>query len=340
MADPRFFDRAGPFSLSAIADKCGAQLLNAGDADLIIEDVAALDVAGAGQIGFLDNRKYRDQFIVSKAQACIVHPDMAPSAPAGMALLTSPAPYKTYARVASLFYPQAYPAPFISERAGIHETAQIGAGCVIEDFAVIKAGAIIGNGCWIEAGAVIGSNVVMGAGCRIGSGASVSHTMMGDNVRLYPGVRAGQDGFGFAIDPAGHVKVPQLGRVIIGNNVEIGANTTIDRGAGPDTVIGDGCWIDNLVQIGHNAKLGRGCIIVAQAGVSGSTVLDDFVAIGGQVGIAGHLKIGKGARIAAQSGVMRDISAGEEHMGYPAIPIKQFMRQTAYLARLADKKNT
>ena len=161
--------------------------------------------------------------------------------------------------------------------------------------------------------------------------------MIGSYSRLYPGVRVGQDGFGFAIDPAGHVKVPQLGRVIIEEHVEIGANTTIDRGAGPDTVIGQGTWIDNLVQIGHNVKIGRGCIIVSQVGISGSTVLGDFVAVGGQVGIAGHLQIGSGVRIAAQSGIMKDIPAGDEVMGSPAVPIRQYMKQVAFLKRLVKK---
>ena len=155
---------------------------------------------------------------------------------------------------------------------------------------------------------------------------------------VYTLARIGQDGFGFAIDPAGFVKVPQLGRVIIEDSVEIGANTTIDRGAGPDTVIGQGTWIDNLVQIGHNVKIGKGCVIVSQAGISGSTIIDDFVMIGGQAGIAGHLHVGSGAKVAAQSGIMRNIPAGEEQMGYPALPMKQFMRQIATLNRLSKKK--
>ncbi len=150
-------------------------------------------------------------------------------------------------------------------------------------------------------------------------------------------MRVGQDGFGFAIDAAGHVRVPQLGRVLIHDGVQIGANTTIDRGAGPDTIIGAGTWIDNLVQIGHNVQIGRGCIIVAQVGISGSTVLEDFVALGGQTGVAGHLRIGSGAQVAAQSGVMRDIPVGESQMGSPAVPSKTHMRQLATLKQLIKK---
>jgi len=202
---------------------------------------------------------------------------------------------------------------------------------------VILDGVQIGKGCYIEAGAVIGRNVQIGDYVRIGANANISHAHIGSYSRLYPGVRVGQDGFGFAIDPKGHVKVPQLGRVMIGQHVEIGANSCIDRGAGPDTEIGDGTWIDNLVQIGHNVKIGRGCIIVSQVGISGSTVLEDFVALGGQAGVAGHLRIGMGARIAAQSGIMKNVPAGEEQMGSPALPIRDFMKQVALLKRLIKK---
>lgn len=337
MADQSFFTRLGPFSLADIAASCGAEL-QSGDSAHMVHDVGALDQAGADQISFLDNIKYRDAFRASKAGACFVAPQMVEFAPAGMALLVSKNPYKAYALCAQKFYPESYPDARISPRAHIDPSASIGAGCVIDDGAVVQAGATIGDGSWIEANAVIGRNVTMGQKCRVGAGATVTHCVIGNAVRLYPGVRIGQDGFGFAIDPAGHVKVPQLGRVVIEDRVEIGANTCIDRGAGPDTVIGAGTWIDNLVQIGHNVKIGRGCVIVSQVGVSGSTVLEDYVVLAGQVGVAGHLRIGRGARIAAQSGLMRDVPAGEEQMGSPALPIKQYMRQIAMLNRLIKKQ--
>jgi UDP-3-O-[3-hydroxymyristoyl] glucosamine N-acyltransferase len=177
--------------------------------------------------------------------------------------------------------------------------------------------------------------VVVGADCAIAANVTLSHCLVGDRVRLHPGVRIGQDGFGFAPDPAGHVKVPQLGRVIVHDDVEMGANCTVDRGSGPDTIIGAGCWFDNLVQIGHNVELGRGCIMVAQSGISGSSKLGDFVVVGGQVGIAGHLTIGSGASVAAKSGVMRDVAEGDTVGGYPAQPIRDWHRQTASLRRLA-----
>lgn len=336
MADPAFFEKNGPFSLDDIARKTGCTLLPPAKGAQRIEDVASLEMAGRKDLSFLDNRKYKKSFESTKAGAVIISEKMAEFAPQEAALLISPNPYKSYALAAQMFYPEDFPEAKISEKAHIGKTAKISKGCVIEPFAIIQDDVEIGEGSWIQSGAVIGSGVKIGKNCRIGTNVSLSHSILGDSVRLYPGVRVGQDGFGFAIDLAGHVKVPQLGRVIIEDHVEIGANTTIDRGAGPDTIIGAGTWIDNLVQIGHNAKIGKGCVIVAQSGVSGSTVLEDYVVLGGQVGIAGHLKIGKAARIAAQSGVMRDIPAGEEHMGYPSQPIKQYLRQIALLKRLTN----
>lgn len=316
MADPRFFSKSGDKTLQEIAGLTGAEMR--GDAALVLSDVAPLDIAGVGHLSFFDNRKYLDQFKVTRASACFVSPAMVEFAPAGCALLVSGNPYKAYALAAQAFYPQ--------KRDGfVHPRAEIGAG------------AEIGEGTVIEAGAVIGENVVIGKHCWIGANAVISHAVIGNHVSIYRGAAIGQDGFGFAIDPAGFVKVPQLGRVVIGDHVEIGANTTIDRGAGPDTEIGAGTWIDNLVQIGHNVKIGKGCVIVAQVGVSGSTVIEDYVMLGGQVGVAGHLRIGSGARIAAQSGIMRNVPAGEEQMGSPAMPMKQFMKQVAALKRLILK---
>lgn len=337
MADPQFFKKSKSFTLGELAEIAGAELADNDNAAYEIQDVAALDKADEHHISFLDNVKYKDQFTKTTAGACIVSPDLADVAPKGVKLLLSKHPYKSYAKIAQAFYPDSKPEGHISDQAYIHETATIGEGCTIENGAHICEGAVIGDHSWIEASTYIGPSVKIGQGCRIGVNTTLSHCHVGDYSRIYTGTRIGQDGFGFAIDPAGHVKVPQLGRVIIESHVEIGANTTIDRGAGPDTVIGQGTWIDNLVQIGHNVKIGRGCVIVSQVGISGSTVIDDFVAIGGQVGIAGHLRVGQGVRIAAQSGIMRDVEPGQEVMGYPAVPIKQFMKQVAVLKRLVKK---
>jgi UDP-3-O-[3-hydroxymyristoyl] glucosamine N-acyltransferase len=337
MADPRFFIKSGVLRLGALAEKTGSRLSKNADPDKIIHDVASLSSATSETVSFFDNAKYKESFLTSKAGACFVSEKNAAIAPSGMTLLISSAPYMAYARAAALFYPEPWPQAEISAQAIIAPTTKIAEGVCIEAGAIVQDGAEIGSGSWIESGAVIGRNVVIGENCRIGVNASLSHCLIGNGVRLYTGVRVGQDGFGFASSAQGHVKVPQLGRVIIEDFCEIGANTTIDRGAGPDTVIGKGSWIDNLVQIGHNVKMGKGCIIVSQVGISGSTELGDFVAMGGQSGAAGHLKIATGARVAAQSGLMRNVDAGSEVMGSPAVPIKQFMRQVAALAKLTKK---
>jgi len=337
MPDYHFFKKPEPLQLSELVDLTGAELKGA-DSGSVFVDVAPLDQAGAEQISFFDNIKYIDQFVKTEAGACFVHPDMADKAPANTALLVHKSPYKAYALAAQRFYPEVQKPAEISSASHVAVSAEIADGCRIEAGAVIGENVKIGAGTRIEHNAVIDDNVVIGSHCRVGSNASVSHSIIGDHVRLYPGVRIGQDGFGFAIDPQGHVKVPQLGRVMIEDHVEIGANTCIDRGAGPDTVIGQGTWIDNLVQIGHNVKIGKGCVIVSQVGISGSTVLEDFVALGGQVGVAGHLRIGMGAQVAAQSGIMKDIPPGEVQMGYPAMPQKEFFRQVATLNRLIKTK--
>ncbi|MBX2834135.1 MAG: UDP-3-O-(3-hydroxymyristoyl)glucosamine N-acyltransferase [Micavibrio sp.] len=337
MPDLQFHIFIGHTSLSKISEVSGAKLSDDSSGDFLITGVSALDKAESDELSFLDNVRYKDQFAVTKAGACFVHPDLAQYAPDGVRLLISETPYKAYALAAQYLYPETIPESDVSPKASVSDSASIGDGCVIEAGVVIEDGVKLGDCVWIGANSVIGRNVQIGSNVRIGASATISHCVIGDHSRLYPGVCVGQDGFGFAIDPKGHVKVPQLGRVIIGDHVEIGANTTIDRGAGPDTVIGDGSWIDNLVQIGHNVRIGKGCIIVSQVGISGSTVLDDFVAVGGQAGIAGHLHIGMGARIAAQSGIMRNIPAGEEQMGSPALPIRQHMKQVAFLRRLGKK---
>lgn len=337
MADTRFFTKPNAYHLGVIAARTGCELAFDGDTSYEVSDVSTLADAGAEHLAFLDNKKYRDQFAVTKAGAVIIHPDMVPLAPQGVRLLLSKTPYKSYALAAQIFYPEERPSAAIADSAKIDATAKIGKDVVIEDFVVIGANVEIGDGTWVESHATIGKGCIIGSGCRVGSHTSVSHAVIGHKTRLYPGVRVGQDGFGFAIDPSGFVKVPQLGRVLIGNGVEIGANTTVDRGTSGDTVIGDGTWIDNLVQIGHNVKMGRGCVLAAQTGISGSTELGDFVVMGGQVGVAGHLKIGAMARVAAKSGVTKDIPAKEEWMGYPALPMKRCLRQAVILSQLVDK---
>ncbi len=338
MADPRFFRNAGPFTLARLAELSGAEMAAGADAERSFDDVAPLDTAGPTQFSFLDNRRYVDQFALSGAGGCVVHPSLAARAPQDMALLLSADPYRAYAAIAAAFYPEPDCEAVIHPSAVVDGTAQLGPGCRVEAGAVIGARVELGARCHIGPNAVIGEGVVMGDGCRLGACASVSHAIIGNRVSLYVGVRVGQDGFGFAMGPQGHRKVPQLGRVVIEDDVEIGANSTIDRGAGPDTVIGQGTKIDNLVQIGHNVRIGRHCVIVSQVGISGSSRVDDFVAIGGQAGLTGHLRVGTGAKIAAQSGVMRDVEAGTTICGSPALPVTEYWRQQAVLGQIARKK--
>jgi UDP-3-O-[3-hydroxymyristoyl] glucosamine N-acyltransferase len=337
MADPRFFTAHGPFRLAELARIAEARLAADADGDAVFRDVAPLESAGASDVSFLDNRHYIAAFSVTKAGACVVAPDLAGKAPPGMAVLISDEPYKSYALIATAFYPETVPEPEDPDHP-IHPSAKIGEGTRIGPGAVIGPRAEIGRRCRIGACAVIGAGVVVGDDAVIGPHASLSHCLLGARVTIEAGARIGQEGFGFATSDGVHIKIPQLGRVIIHDDVGVGANTTIDRGSGPDTVIGPGCMIDNLVQIGHNLQLGRGCVIAAQVGFAGSTKLDDYVAIGGQAGFAGHLKIGRGARIAAKSGVMKDIPPGETYGGFPAVPIRQWHRQNVTAAQLADGK--
>jgi UDP-3-O-[3-hydroxymyristoyl] glucosamine N-acyltransferase len=329
MADRRFFDNAGPFALSDLAAIAEAELAAGAEGARRFSDVAPLDAAGPDDVSFLDNRRYLGQFSQSRAGACIVAPEFAERAPAGMLLLLTRRPYRGYAKVAQAFYPQPRPRPGVHPSAVVDASAAIGEGSEIGPGVVVEAAAQIGRGCRIEANSVIGAAVTVGDGTVIGPNASLAYCEVGRACQIHAGARIGTRGFGFSMDPEGFVDVPQLGRVIVGDGVEIGANTTIDRGAGPDTVIGSGAKIDNLVQIGHNVRIGRGCVLVAQSGVAGSTVLQDFVAVAAQAGVSGHLKVGTGAQIGAKSGVMRDVPAGVAVLGSPARPAREFFRLCA-----------
>jgi len=340
MPDPRFFEPRGPFTLQAIAAACGAEPGPGADGARLLADVAPLDEAGPAHLSFLDNPRYVTQFRATKAGACIVHPRYAAQAPTSLALLLSPTPYRAYGLAARYFHP---PADVVAA-AGVHPsaiidpTARLASDCRIGPHAVIGPRAEIGARSQVGAGTTIGAGVVLGADAHIHPRVSISHALIGNQVTVFPGSCIGQDGFGFAPDPRGHVSIPQLGRVLIGDDVEIGANCTIDRGAGSDTVIGPGCRLGNQVHLAHNVLLGRGCILTGQIGVSGSTRFGDFVFVGGQAGFAGHLSIGSGARIAAKSGIIGDVPAGASYGGFPAVTVRDWHRQTVTLKQLSKKK--
>ncbi len=341
MTNPNFFVSAPPLSLSQIAEKTGSSLKKGANAGLLVDSASPIEAAASGSISFLDNVKYIDYLVSTSASAVFCSQKHSEMAPDHLSVLIHANPYQAYAQTLRLLYPtHLRPSPITGETA-ISAGAHICKGVKYEENVIIEAGCVIGEnvaigaGSHILAGAVIGSNVQIGRNCTVGAGAIVIHSLLGNGVIIHNGACIGQDGFGYVMGPGGHMKIPQVGRVIIQDDVEIGANTTIDRGANRDTIIGEGSKIDNLVQIAHNVVLGRHCVIIGQVGISGSTTLGDFVVVAGQSGIVGHVNIGMGAQIGGGSRVHRDVDAGEKVMGYPSIPADLWMRQTAKISREA-----
>jgi UDP-3-O-[3-hydroxymyristoyl] glucosamine N-acyltransferase len=324
-----------------LAQKVGAHLGAGADPAALIHDVRTLADAGAGHVTFLDNRKYLGQLAATRATACLVAPAFAARVPEGVGALMMAQPYRGFAAALQLFYPDAMMPKAAMAQMGdppIHPSARIEEGVKIETGAIIGREAQIGRGTTIAGGALIGYRVTIGRGGYVGPGASVTHALIGDRVILHAGVRIGQDGFGFAMGPSGHLKVPQIGRVIIQDDVEIGANTTVDRGAMADTVIGEGTKIDNLVQIAHGVVIGRNVLMAAQVGIAGSTEVGDDVMFGGQVGVGGHLTIGRGVVAVGQSGITNSVDAGTMVAGYPAIDAREWRRAAAVYRRLPELK--
>lgn len=336
MADSRFFDKTGEISLGQLGE-IAEIVIPAGMEDKVFDDVNELAKAGPKDISWAFIPAVREALKQTKAGAVIVPEKFISMVPQGCIALVSKDPHRSYGLVAQAFYPVEIQ-PAISDKAVIDSSAELGEGCCIEAGAVIGPNVKMGARCHVQANAVIGRGVQMGEGCIIGATSTVSHCVMGHKVYVYPGAHIGQDGFGFAMSGKGPVKVPQLGRVIIGNDVEIGSSSMVDRGAMGDTVIGDGTRIDNLVQVAHNVKLGKCCILVSQVGIAGSCEFGNFVVAGGQSGFAGHLKIGDGAQIGAQAGLMNDVPAGVVMMGSPAVGRLDFMRQTLAIQNLIKKK--
>lgn len=342
MTSPSFFT-VTPRLLAEIAGATGARLLDPDAGDFVISAAGPIESAPAGSISFIDNPKYLAQAAHTGASAVFCHGRNAERIPAGVHVLVHEQPYQAYATALSMLYPTAArPQPPTGE-AGVSPRAHVGREVSLEDGVVVEAGAVIGHGVAIgrgsqvHANAVIGANVQIGRHTTIGAGASVSHAFIGDNVIIHPGVRIGQDGFGFAMGPGGHRKIAQIGRVIIQDHVEIGANSTVDRGSNRDTVIGEGSKIDNLVQIGHNVVIGRHCVIVGLAGVAGSATLGDYVVVAGQAGVVGHIKIGDGAQIGGGAGVHHNVAPGEKVIGYPAMPIRDWAKLNLILKSMLTR---
>jgi UDP-3-O-[3-hydroxymyristoyl] glucosamine N-acyltransferase len=338
MEHPGFFERAGPYTLSEVAVATGATASPDANLKAEIVDVRPLSEAGPTHVSFIDNKKYLPQLDQTAAGACLVIPALASRVPTGTTALVTRQPYHGFARALALFYPSAMHPMVTTPGAGlIDPTAQLEEGALIEPGAIVGREAQIGRGTRIAAGAVVGARVTIGRDSFIGPLATVTHALIGDRVTIHSGVRIGQDGFGFALGSTGHLKVPQIGRVIIQDDVEIGANTTIDRGALKDTIIGEGSKIDNLCQIGHNVVIGRHCVMVAMSGVSGSSELGDFVVVGGQSGIVGHIKVGRGAQIGGASHATHDVPPGARYFGTPAKPLRETAREQALLKRLVAR---
>jgi len=345
MPDPAFYVNDGPLSIQQVCELTDAKIGDDVDTSLSIIDVAALDRAGEFDLTFLDNLKYLDQLGHTKALACMVAPKNVIKVPKNVIALVHNRPYRAFAQVAQYLYPATRnPGAAFSHdnepgSSFVHASAVIGEDVVIEPGAVVGEDACIGSGSIICSGAVVGRCVKIGKNSFIGTNVSVGYALIGDHVIIHSGAQIGQDGFGFAMSADFHLKVPQLGRVIIQDHVEIGANTTIDRGTTRDTIIGEGTKIDNLVQIAHNVEIGRHCLIAGQSGIGGSARLGDFVGLGAKVGILGHITIGAGAQIAAASGVMRgDVPPGERWGGYPARSMRQWIREITVIKKLAESR--
>src|SRR5689334_2753078 len=344
MALSTFFATPPASTLADIAALTEAHLVDSSRAGQQVRGLASLDEAGPMHLTFYDNLKYADQLASTKAGACLVSPRFEASVPPHVAVLRAAQPFRAFVLLARELHqdalrPQSWlGCEGISASAIIDPTARLEDGVIVEPLVVIGPNVEIGSGTIIGAGAVIGANVKIGRDCNVGQRTAIQYALIGNNVLIHPGCSIGQDGYGFLFfGPEGHLKVPQTGRVLIQNDVEIGAGTTIDRGSLRDTVIGEGTKIDNQVQIGHNVSIGRHCLLAAQIGLAGSLTIEDNVAIGAKAGLNNHITIGEGAQIAAMSAVKDDIPAGERWGGHLARPTRQWFRESLALERLAKE---
>jgi UDP-3-O-[3-hydroxymyristoyl] glucosamine N-acyltransferase len=311
-----------------------------GDPDREVEAVRTLDVAGPRDLSFLNHSRYRAQALASAAGALLVSPDLAADLRAGdhpRDLLVVSDTAFALSRLLPLFYPPEVPEP------GIHPTAVVEPEAVVDPTAWVGPYAVIGAGSRIGPRAAVHAHVVVGRRCAVGEG-SVLHphavlypeTEVGSGSIVHAGAVLGADGFGYATSGGAHHKVPQVGRVALGNEVEVGANSTIDRATLGETRIGDGTKIDNLVQVGHNVQVGRHCILCGQAGIAGSTKLGDYVVLAGQAGVSGHIHLGDGAQVAAKSAALTSVEPRTQVAGIPAIELRRWRRQAVLISRLEE----
>lgn len=340
MTDDRFFPRRGPFALGEIADCANAQLTEECWRNRMIRGIAPLDQAGPDELSVFCDAHHADSFAATKAGAVVTTPKLAERPHNGAALLVARDPRYVFAVAGLMFYPRCCGAAGIHPGAQVDPTARVGANCRIDSGAVIGPDVHLGEGCHIGANSVVGQGVEIGAGSAIGSNATISHALIGARVRIGAGTVIGGEGFGVVLGPKGLMCSVQIGRVVIGDDVRIGGNCTIDRGALGDTVIGSGTMIDNLIQIAHNVRIGRNCIFAGQAGVAGSAIIGDNVMVGGAVSISDHVVVGSNARIAGKTGVAQDVAEGAVVGGYPAVPVRQWHRQNLALAALVRKPGT
>jgi UDP-3-O-[3-hydroxymyristoyl] glucosamine N-acyltransferase len=338
VADPRFYDNRGPFTLAEVCAKIGATVPDGSDAGALILDVANLSGAVASHLSFFTGDKTNAAFAQTGAGFCFVSAKANLEPREGIVLIVVASVQHAFAAAAEMFYPdcQRFAGPF---NQGVDPSAKIGDGVMLGAGVVVGPGAEIGAGSQIGPNTVVGRGVAIGRDCVIAGNTVIQCAFIGDGVSILAGAQIGMPGYGFASSAAGHVKIPQLGRVIIQDKVEIGACTTIDRGALGDTVVGEGTKIDNLVQIGHNTQIGRHCIIVSQVGISGSTEIGDFVVLAGQVGVSDHVKIGSGARLGGKCGVFMGqvLEGGKDYGGVPARPVREWLREISVVGTLAKK---
>ncbi len=339
MSEPIFLRHSGGLTLDEIASLCGAVIEAPPHARRIV-NIAPLDRAAPSDLAFFDHQRYAVAAAATYAGACLTTAALAKHLPPHVAVLVVSQPYAAFVKVARALFPHSL-RPSSLGKAGdfagttIDPTARLENGVTVDPGAVIGAGAEIGAGTLIGANAVIGAEVRIGRDCAIGANAVIACALIGDRVIVHPGCNIGQDGFGFVMGGKGHLKVPQVGRVIIQDDVEIGAGTAIDRGALRDTVIGEGTKIDNMVQVGHNVAIGRHCVLVSQVGIAGSATLEDFVVLGARAGVKDHVTIGEGTQIAATSNVNGDVPPGSRWGGTPAKPMRQWFREMTLVARMA-----